>query len=423
MTAEELVADLKKAAIRPCWSDMSIAVPGDIKTRDEDFAVSEIPLYQPSGEGDHLFLEVEKRAMTTGAAVGKIARALNLNPGDIGVAGQKDALAVTTQWMSLEHVPSDAVDKLDIPGIRILRVSRHRNKLKMGHLQGNRFSIRLRNTLPDRLDVAIQLLNWLETNGMPNYFGDQRFGSRGDNWMVGRALLKGDYRLALSLVLGIPTPGLEGESVTRARTLFEAESWEAAADAWPRGFGENARLCRIFEKNGGHWKRTMLSVGKKSLTFYISAYQSYLFNQTLAERVAAGALKTMQVGDVAWKHDKGVCFVVESAEMETERALRGEISPSGPLYGRKMKWPSGKAGEYEQSVLSGEDVSLAQFEKKAPWTAPGGRRPMRVFPQNCSVQNGSDDFGDYLEFCFSLPSGAYATVLMNEICKTGMTAA
>lgn len=401
----------------PFFSDPSVFVPGEIKTFPEDFVVTEIPLYEPAGEGDHLYFGVEKRKMTTNGAVVRIADALGVHSRALGVAGQKDASAVTRQTVSVEHVAPERIEALDIPGIRILWTKRHRNKLKMGHLLGNRFEIRLRNTAVERIESIRELLKWLEVNGVPNYFGQQRFGSRGDNWLVGRALLQNDYKTALEIVLGRPTPEIEGDEVSTARRLFSNGDIEASANAWPRGFGDNAKLCRTFLKTDGHYKKTMMSRGKKALTFYVSAYQSVLFNHVLAARLNTNTITQMREGDIAWKHDKGVCFSVEDASVETARAQQGEISPSGPLFGKKMKFPTGHAGQVEQELLTSEHVTLESFSRAGVFKSAGGRRPLRIFPQDCEVDADSDAHGDFLQFRFSLPAGAYATVLLREICK------
>ncbi|MBN2344413.1 MAG: tRNA pseudouridine(13) synthase TruD [Deltaproteobacteria bacterium] len=388
-----------------------------MKCRPEDFIVEEIPLYEPCGEGDHVYFGVEKTQMTSNGAAVRIADALGVNPKQIGMAGQKDAQAVTRQTMSIEHMPSERISQLAIPGIRILWTKRHGNKLKMGHSLGNRFDIRLRETSGATIEDLRSLLAWLETQGVPNYFGAQRFGSRGDTWMVGRALLRNDFKEALTLVLGIPTPELEGDAITNARQLFENEDYAASAAAWPRGFGANAKLCRIFVQTEGHYKKTLMSVGKKALSFYVSAYQSELFNRVVSARIGEHALNRMYIGDLAWKHDKGVCFLVEDADAETIRAQAGEISPTGPLFGKKMKHPHGNAGAFEQSLLEAEHLTADMFSKAGPFRAPGGRRPLRIFPQNSAVTADADAFGEYCRLTFALPAGAYATVLLREMCK------
>lgn len=414
---EQLEKMVSQVRMVPYLTETHIRLGGEIKVHDGDFVVTEIPLYQPCGSGDHLYVDVEKQNMTTNSAVVKIASALKLSPRDIGVAGQKDSNAITRQIMSVEHVSEAAIESLDIPGIHISNLSRHRNKLKMGHLAGNRFEIKIRNGNIHSLHEVQALLKEIEQQGVPNYYGQQRFGSRGDTWIVGRELVRGEYRSALEVILGGPTPSLEGEAITLARELFDAGDYFAAADAWPRGFGDSAKLCRTFAQTGGNYKKTLFSAGKKALVFYVSAYQSYLFNSVLAKRINDGTLFTLQRGDVAWKHDKGACFEVEDGAKETIRVKNGEISPSGPLYGKKMKWPTGEIGQMERAILETEGVEIEQFSTAGPFKSPGGRRPLRIFVQKCHLESGSDEHGEYVQLCCTLPAGAYATVLLRELCK------
>ncbi|MGB9626871.1 MAG: tRNA pseudouridine(13) synthase TruD, partial [Phycisphaerae bacterium] len=125
---------------------------GRIKVHPDDFQVEEVPLYEASGEGTHSYACIEKTGMSTLRAVREIARALGEPHRNIGYAGMKDANAVTRQVLSIEHVPPERIEKLEIPGIRVLWVRRHGNKLRLGHLRGNRFVIRLRDVDTGRLD-------------------------------------------------------------------------------------------------------------------------------------------------------------------------------------------------------------------------------------------------------------------------------
>ena len=128
---------------------------GRIKVHPADFIVTELPLYTPCGEGDHVYLYIEKQGIGSMEAADLLARALNRPRHVVGIAGLKDAQAITRQWMSLERVDTDAAAKLHLPGIKILQVSRHRNKLKIGHLAGNRFEIRIRDPRPGAHPVAL----------------------------------------------------------------------------------------------------------------------------------------------------------------------------------------------------------------------------------------------------------------------------
>ncbi|RMF72010.1 MAG: tRNA pseudouridine(13) synthase TruD, partial [Planctomycetota bacterium] len=147
---------------------------GVIKGDYDDFVVEELPLYEPSGTGTHTYFVLEKRGLSTMNAVADIARALDVPRRQIGYAGLKDARAVTRQWMSVEHVEPDRVSQLELPRMRVLDVTRHTNKLRLGHLRGNAFRIRVRHTEPRRLAELQDALARLAQLGAPNYFGHQR---------------------------------------------------------------------------------------------------------------------------------------------------------------------------------------------------------------------------------------------------------
>ncbi|MCX7808269.1 MAG: tRNA pseudouridine(13) synthase TruD, partial [Deltaproteobacteria bacterium] len=115
------------------------------KSKPEDFEVHEIPAYPPSGTGEHIYIHIEKRGIDTIEAIRRLSRALKLSPTRFGHAGMKDRHALSTQWLSIHApLPSSALGKLALPGLRILEISRHRNKLRAGHLRANRFCIVLR---------------------------------------------------------------------------------------------------------------------------------------------------------------------------------------------------------------------------------------------------------------------------------------
>jgi tRNA pseudouridine13 synthase len=156
-------------------------VGGQVGLEPEDFEVDELPLYAASGKGEHQYIHVRKRLLTTPELVRRLARACGVQERDIGYAGMKDKHAVTTQWLSLatKTVISPALELG--PGVEILAVTRHDNKLRTGHLLGNRFGITLLGVRPDALERARVLAARLSDEGLPNYFGAQRFGHGGRN--------------------------------------------------------------------------------------------------------------------------------------------------------------------------------------------------------------------------------------------------
>src|SRR3954467_3196109 len=164
-------------------------IGGSIKNRPEDFFVQEVPLYEPSGQGEHVYCEIQKTGVSTFEAIDRLGRALKVSGRDFGYAGMKDARAVTRQVFSIPGVTEEQVMTAGVPGIQVLWAARHGNKLRLGHLAGNRFAIKIRGVTPTDVVRLEPVLAELGGRGMPNYFGEQRFGRRGDNDRLGAAFV------------------------------------------------------------------------------------------------------------------------------------------------------------------------------------------------------------------------------------------
>ncbi|MBK8269295.1 MAG: tRNA pseudouridine(13) synthase TruD [Planctomycetes bacterium] len=303
------------------------AIPAAIKRRYEDFVVEEIPAYEPCGVGDHIYFTIEKKGLATMRAVNDIARALGVQARDIGLAGLKDARAVTTQMLSIEHMDPEKIRALNIPRIKIVNITRHKNKLKIGHLRGNKFKIRLRDIAGDRMTDIRTICDTLVARGVPNYFGRQRFGSRGDTWQIGRAVLCDDRKETVDLILGRPGPFDTGE-VLRARQLYESGDYENAAKAWPYGFRDNVRMCRELARTNGKHQRAYHAIDQRLKKFYVNAFQSYLFNLVLARRITN--IDTVLNGDLAYKHENGAVFRVDDAAAEAPPPKPSTSPPPAP---------------------------------------------------------------------------------------------
>lgn len=390
-------------------------VGGEIKRYDEDFVVTEIPLYAPSGAGTHVYFGVEKHSLTTRDAISQIARGLGRPRMDIGYAGLKDAHAVTRQTFSVEHIDPKRIERFENSRMRVLWISRHTNKIKLGHLAGNRFRIRIRDVKSDALGRAQSILDVLRRRGVPNYFEAQRFGTRGDNALVGAAILRNDFEAALKLILGSPTAD-DRPDIARARTLCDAGDYENAARAWPGFCHEQQKLCKILARGGGNAKKAWAAVDHTLRKLYLSAIQSHVFNLVLAMRI--DQIYTLSDGDVAFKHANGATFNVESAATEQPRCDAFEISPTGPLFGSRMKQAAGRPAELERSVLAATGLDERLFDYREKFRLDGSRRPLRVPLENPKAASGNDANGAYLELSFTLPPGSYATCVTREICKS-----
>jgi len=275
------------------------AVAGTIRKEPEDFQVEEVPAYPPVGKGSHLFLRVEKKLHTTDEVIRALAKQLRIPAGQIGCAGMKDRVALTRQWLSVPAAARGRLDSFRLEGVTILEADLHTNKLKTGHLKGNRFRIRIADLGPEDGEEIARRCALLEEKGIPNYFGPQRFGRDGRNEIVGRDLLSG--------------------------------------------------------RPGRHDKRT--------LRLLLSAVQSGLFNDLLARRISTGRFHQALQGDVMIKAETGGRFLCEDPGLDQPRMDAGEIHPSGPIFGPKMQAAEGEPGDMEREVLSASGLTAESFAR------------------------------------------------------------
>lgn len=286
---------------------------GAFKLVPEDFEVEELPAYNPSGEGEHLFLWVEKRGRDTREVVRALAQALGVPEGEVGVAGMKDRHAITRQLLSVPARTEPKLAGFSLEGVQVLWARRHGNKLRTGHLRGNRFKLRLRGVKDP--GAAREILSQLVARGVPNYFGEQRFGRARDNADKGKALLLGQ---------------------------------------------------RLPQKPDRFQRK-----------LYLSAFQSHLFNRALVERMRAGTFDRALLGDVLRKEDTGGLFVCEAPEVDDPRVAAFEVSPAGPMFGPKMTPSAHGVAQAEAALLVQEGMALSDFARGGGETE-GTRRPYRV---------------------------------------------
>jgi tRNA pseudouridine13 synthase len=306
------------------WEDFppltqTVGSGGVIRSVPEDFRVDEIPLYLPAGHGSHTYVKVQKCGLTTRDLVVALLQE-GLSEKEIGVAGLKDKQAITSQWLSVPKRHEAALAALErLPGVTILETSRHKNKLAIGHLKGNRFTIRVRQVVPEGVATAQTTLDTLKQRGIPNYFGPQRFGRGGTNALDGYQLIQGDR---------VP---------------------------------------------GGH----------RLKQFFISALQSLLFNHLLALRIQSDLFDRVILGDWAKKHDTGGVFQVETlAEAERAKRfeisatlplygkkVKQSVAQAGELeqqildrFGLRWIQFAGRHGDRRLSRLPFADATLTQTD-------------------------------------------------------------
>ena len=368
-----------------------------IKERAGDFLVEELPLYEPSGEGEHLYLRIVKQDLAHQDLVSVLCAHFGVGPQAIGTAGMKDRCAVTSQTVSVHLPRRPELRSIQDDRIQVLWATWHANKLRRGHLAGNRFSIRVRGLEPFRAPAVWRCIRALEAHGVPNGFGPQRFGMRGDNHLLGAMLLQDRLGELADLLCGEEKAGtVEGRRAAAAR----ARGADAAA--------------------------TVRAVPPPTRELWLDAWQSAVFNRVLDARISAGTLDRVLPGDVAVKHPNGAMFLVDDAAMAEEgdrapgaRAARFEISATGPLPGPDAMRASGAVAEAERAAIAATGVDPARLERAG--TRPSGdRRPLRVRLSNPELESGFDEHGPYVRVAFDLPPGAYATVVLREALGDGL---
>jgi tRNA pseudouridine13 synthase len=385
-------------------------IGGVIKESPEDFIVEEIPLYPASGEGEHVYAKIEKRGITTLEAIRRLARTLGKSERDVGYAGMKDARGVTRQTLSFQGVTPDQLLSVSLPGISVLSANRHRNKLKTGHLAGNRFTIKVRGVTADAEERAESILEVLTARGVPNYFGAQRYGSLGNSHLIGRALLRGDAEAAVSAIMGDPA-AVRDDQWRHAVELYRLGDLKGSMESFPGHCRTEREILQRLIKRPGAYDRALDAVSPRLKKLYLSACQSSLFDRLLEQRI--NGIDTILKDDLAYRHDNGACFAVENPEAEMERVRCFSISPSGPMFGCKMKQPEGRPGEMEEKLLCGEGLTPSSFNISGGLRMEGERRPLRVPMNNITVESCEEG----LIFSFSLPRGSYATSVLREIMK------
>ncbi len=281
----------------------------------ETFIVEEIPAYLPVGEGEHAYLWIEKQNLTTLEAVNRVARVLGVDARDVGYGGMKDRRATTRQWLSVLGVDPERARSVAVEGMRVLAASRHRNKLRVGHLQGNRFEVVLSDLGEGEAERTQARLRELAERGVPNRYGHQRFGAAGDNVAHGLAVLRGERR----------------EPDPRRRKLL------------------------------------------------LSAVQSAVFNHVLELREAEGGLLLVRDGDVLEKIASGGQFVCSDVATEQRRVDAGEVVPTGPLPGSHVRSPrpGTPARQLEDHALADLGIGMDELSQVGR-SLPGARRPVVV---------------------------------------------
>lgn len=402
-------------------------IGGTLKQRAKDFRVEEIPLYPPKGSGEHLLLFIEKQQQTTSDVVRRLAKLFSVKRSDIGFAGLKDKHAITRQHFSV-YLPDPSKDekclaRFEFLPFNLIWSARHQNKLRRGHLRGNRFVIHIRDVPATSVVAAKLVLDRLVVTGVPNYVGHQRFGYRQNNHVVGKLLVQGKWQAFLDHMLGKPQPDVAA-STSQGREHYERGDFKSAIECWPRHLRHDRQALDAL-RQGKSPREAVMAIDGQQREFLVSAMQSAVFNAVLHRRMEGHdslAFDRLAEGDLAWKHENRSVFAVDRETAEHENGEQGRIpilaiSPSGPMWGPDMMRAQGVPGKAEADALAQTGLSECALAAASHQLVYGTRRPMRVAVTNAELSGGADEYGPYVRVVFDLPRGSYATVALREIMK------
>ena len=407
-------------------------IGGKLRETPDDFVVDEISVLPPaSPDGKFVIAKIWHRNWEMNRLVRRLSSNLKIGRSRVGFAGTKDGRAVATQLMSF-NAPIEDVKALTIPDVRVSDAYLARRMIEIGDLIGNSFSINVseidgeidaENTCADvkeRLDAL---------GGFPNFFGTQRFGSvRPITHLIGKDLIRGDFEGAVMRYVANPMEEEDSDANTARRSLQESRDFEQALKEFPQKLTfERMMISRLVDKPGDYLG-ALRTLPKNLLMMFVHAYQSYLFNKILCERIRRKMpINRPLAGDMILPlnkvnlpdHDNPILVTEDNIEKATRNAEEGKAFVSGLLYGTETSFASGEMGEIEREVVRMEEIEHLDFQivglREA--SSKGTRRELLAPYRDLAMEFEETS----ARFSFSLHKGCYATVLMREFMKADIS--
>ncbi|MFH0861041.1 MAG: tRNA pseudouridine(13) synthase TruD [Candidatus Altiarchaeota archaeon] len=378
--------ELERAVGMRCYKSGAEGVGGVIKQVPEDFIVEEIAEERLEEEGQYIHFTLEKKNWDTLRAIKEISQRLRVSQKRLGFAGTKDRRAVTRQRVSVWDVKLEDLEKVSIKDIMLSDFSHSDDRINLGDLEGNRFSVTVRKiVLPeDEVRRRVDAIAGELSSGFPNYYGVQRFGiQRPITHLVGREILRGDFNEAVRIYLGKSFGVEEGESDSARQRFWESGDYGEAIRSFPKHLGyEHALLNHLVKKPTDH-VGALRNIPQKLRWMFVHAYQSYVFNLALSEYIRKG--------------------------FDVERL---------PLPGYETQ-----LDEVTASILDGENVSPEDFKvgRMPELSSKGEYRDCFIPVMDSRFESaGGDELNagfTKVIISFSLPKGCYATSLLREYLK------
>jgi tRNA pseudouridine13 synthase len=410
----------------------TIGTKGRLKREVEDFVVDEISRHPPEDPaGRYTIAKVTSVNWETNRLVRQMSRQLGISRNRISFAGTKDKRAVTSQLMCFE-APLEEVLGLRMHQVTIEAAYRSRKNLTIGDLIGNSFKIKVRDCAMagDELrSEANKTLSHLDSlGGFPNFFGVQRFGSlRPITHIVGKHIIKGEFEEACMAYAANPVPEESEEARAARQFVHDTRDYPAALRLLPRHLMFERTLIEHLSKDPNDYPGAIRALPRNLQMMFVHAYQAFLFNRILSERVRRGIpLDAPVIGDIVLPmdkhglpdHDKPVPVTRHNLDLVSSQVKNRRASVSAVLFGSESVLCEGEPGEIERMMIEKEGVSKEDFVVPLipECSSTGSRRELVAEFHELRFQVNEDA----LEISFSLGKGCYATCLLREVMKADM---
>jgi len=409
-------------------------IGGKLRVVPEDFIVHEISKYPPEKEnGRFTIARVTARNWETNQLVRELSSRLHVSRKRVDFAGTKDKRAKTTRLMSFYNVSRDELSELKVKDVVMEDIYSSGHPVRIGDLLGNRFEITVRNIgRGTKTEEIHDIASFIEGyGGFPNFYGVQRFGTiRPVTHIVGKYIIDGDFEKAVMSYIANPLYGEDEDTYALRERLQKTYDFSEALASYPSCLNFEKAILNKLVVDPEDFVGALKELPKNLLTMFVYAYQSYLFNRILSERIRKKLpLNRAVAGDVVLPvrnnviDENGIIVKEYNLDKVNKQVSKGKALVSGLLFGSDSEFSDGDMGEIEHKIIDEAKLDSRDFIiPELPYlSSSGSRRPLLASVKNLEFNLRDDKLNKdrlALTLKFELQKGCYATSLLREFMKS-----